>query len=129
MKKRSSTRRRDRKAIAAVEAAVCLPVLVIIWLGTVEVSRLLSLKQQGQLIASTAAHRIVESTTSFSAIETEMESLASSIGIEGFQIELARIDSEVIESAVTIDSSANSPFGSILGSHDVTSKYYSYRED
>ena len=58
-----------------------------------------------------------------------MESLASSIGIEGFQIELQRIDSEVIESAVTIDSSANSPFGTILGSHDVTSKYYSYRED
>ena len=57
-------RHKNRKGIAAVEAAVCLPMLVIIWLGTVEVSQIISLKQQGQLLASTAANRVGRDGTS-----------------------------------------------------------------
>ena len=59
---------KNRKGIAAVEAAVCLPMLVVIWLGTVEVSQIISLKQQGQLLATAAANRIVESNDSFAEI-------------------------------------------------------------
>ena len=100
--------------MAAVEAAVCMPVLILIWFGTVEVSRTLALRQQGQLIASTGAQRVVASSKAFSEIETELDALALSIGLVDTDITVRRIDSEVVESQVTIEIAKNSAFGSFL---------------
>lgn len=119
----------NRRGIAAIEAAVCLPVLIVVWLGTVEVSRMLTLKQQGQLLASTAAHRVIESSTPLTSIETDMEALAVSLGLQGCDVVLSRLDSEVIESRVIIDSSQNSTFSSILLGRDIVSQHYSFREE
>ena len=119
-----------RRGLAAVEAAACMPVLILIWFGTVEVSRTLALKQQGQLIASTGAQRVVASSKAFSEIETELDALALSIGLVDTDITVRRIDSEVVESQVTIEIAKNSAFGSFLTtSHVVTSQYYSFRTE
>ena len=91
--------------------------------------RLLSLKQQAQLLSSTAAHKVVESSDSFESIEEEMETLATSLHIEGCVVELERIDSEVVKSMVTIDFSKNSPLSSLLNGKQVSSAYHSFREE
>jgi len=119
----------DRRAVAAVEAAVCLPVLVLVWFGSFELARLLSLKQQAQLFASTAANRVIETTDSFESIEAGVENLATSLGIEEVDAVVTRIDSEVVESSVTIDFARNSPLSSLLTGREVNSTYYSYRQE
>ena len=111
-----------------MEAAVCLPVLIIIWLGTVEISRTLTLKQQGQLLSSTAAHRIIDSDEPFSDIETDLETLAQEIGIKGVDVTVTQFDAELVESTVTIDIDQNSSLGTLFPNRNVTSTYYSYRE-
>lgn len=122
-------RSNKRRGIAAVEAAVCLPVVIVIWLGTVEVSTVLTLKQQSQLIAAAAAQQTLESTATFTEIETKFKNLADSIGIEGATVSLRQFDGEIVETEVTIDVGPNSTFGSLLKTKNVNSKYYSYRED
>ena len=127
---RRKTRKHDnRKGIAAVEAAVCLPVLIVIWLGTVEVSRTLTLKQQGQLMASTAASRILESGTPFAEIEADLETLAEDLGIFGVDVSVKRFDPELVESTVTIDIDQNSSLGSLYPNREVVSRYYAFREE
>ena len=122
-------RTNKRRGLAAVEAAVCMPVLIVIWFGTVEISRVLTLKHQGQLIASTAAHRVIDSTKELSEIETDMEALAETIGIVDADVTLSRFNSEIVESQITINVAKNSTFGTLLTTPQVTSKYYSFREE
>ena len=123
------TRFKNRRAAAAVEAAVCLPVLVVIWFGSFELARVLSLKQQAQLFASAAATKVLETTDDFSAIEEDTEALAISLGIKGCEVSLSRVDSQIVESSVVIDFGQNSPLSSVLSDRPVTSTYYSYREE
>lgn len=108
---------------------MCLPVLVVIWFGSFELSRVLSLKQQAQLFASSAATRVLETSADFASIEDDTEALATSLGIRGCEVNLSRVDSQVVESSVVIDFAENSPLSSVLGDRPVTSSYYSYREE
>ena len=128
MKRKRRKRFDNRAGVAVVEAAVCLPVLIVIWLGTVEISRTLTLKQQGQLLSSTAAHRIIDSDEPFTDIETDLETLAQEIGINGVDVSVTQFDPELVESTVTIDIDQNSNLGTLFPGRSVTSTYYSYRE-
>ena len=128
MKRKRRKRFDNRAGVAVVEAAVCLPVLIIIWLGTVEISRTLTLKQQGQLLSSTAAHRIIDSDEPFTEIEADLENLAQEIGINGVDVSVTQFDPELVESTVTIDIDQNSNLGTLFPGRSVTSTYYSYRE-
>ena len=128
MKRKRRKRFDNRAGVAVVEAAVCLPVLIIIWLGTVEISRTLTLKQQGQLLSSTAAHRIIDSDEPFTDIEADLETLAQEIGINGVDVSVTQFDPELVESTVTIDIDQNSNLGTLFPGRSVTSTYYSYRE-
>jgi len=120
---------KNRRAVAAVEAAVCFPILILIWLGSFELARVLSLKQQAQLFASTAAQQVLESNTSFATIETDVEALALSLGIQECEATLVRTDSEIVESTVTIDYGSNSPLSSIFQRLPVQSTYFSFRPE
>lgn len=128
MKRKRRKRFDNRAGVAVVEAAVCLPVLIVIWLGTVEISRTLTLKQQGQLLSSTAAHRIIDSNEPFTDIEADLETLAQEIGINGVDVSVTQFDPELVESTVTIDIDQNSNLGTLFPGRSVTSTYYSYRE-
>lgn len=116
-----------RVLVVTVEAALCLPVLVLIWLLSYEVVHIQSLKQQGQLLSSTAATRILESTKNLDVIEDEIVDLADQLNLEGCVVELQRIDKQIVEAVVEIDYSQNSVLGSILKVQDVRSVNYSYR--
>ena len=95
---KTTKKRNKRRGIAAVEAAVCLPVLVVVWLGAYEVNQVLSLRQQSQLLSATAANRVVSTAIPFADIETEIEDFSESVGIKNCEVTLTRVDSEVVES-------------------------------
>lgn len=128
---RMNTRRKERKGIAAVEAAVCLPILVVIWLGSFEVLQILALKQQGQLLSSTAAQRVVASADSFNDIEARVLSMSEAIGINDCEVEIQRVDPDLVESIVTIDLAKNSPspLGSLFNHQSVSSHYFAFRKE
>lgn len=119
--------RKNRRGVAAVEAAVCLPLLIIIWFGTFEVTRRTSLQQQAQLLAANAAHRILESDAPFDTIEADALDLAESLGLDGCTVQISRVDSEIVETTVSMDFTDNSPISSILRGQQIVSSYYSYR--
>lgn len=129
MRGTNNRRRKNRRGVAAVEAAVCLPLLIIIWFGTFEVTRRTSLQQQAQLLASNAAHRILDNNTDFATIEADTLALAESLGIVDCQVGVSRIDREIIETTVSMDFTKNSPISSLLGGRQVSSSYYSYQEE
>ena len=120
---------KNRQGIAAVEAAVCLPLLIIVWLGCYEVTRQTSLRQQAQVLAATAADQVISSTKSFDTIKTNIKTLADSLGIEGSSTEIKRVDSQVVEATVSFDFTRNSLISSLFRGQQVSSTYYSYRED
>lgn len=116
-----------RNGIAAVESAICLPLLIVVWLGSYEMVHALSLKQQCQLLCTTAANRVIDSSADFETIESEIITLSQSIGIVDCEITVQRLDAEVVESVVTVNYSKNSALASIFELGSVSSSYYSYR--
>ena len=131
MTRNRRNRRNKRSGIAAIEAAVCLPILVLVWLGAYEVNQILSLRQQSQSLSATAATRVVSSAMAFADIETEVEDFSASVGIENCEVTLIRIDPEVVESRVEIQYSSNSPIASMYqsGNGVITSSSFSYRAE
>ncbi len=121
--------RHRRRGAAAVEAAICLPLLVAIWLMTVETNQLITLKQQAQILSSMGATQVVNTLDPVETIEGRVVAVADSLGLEAFQVQIRRLDDEIIETQVSIDFSANSPTKSLLGTDIVTSTSYSFRED
>ena len=99
------------------------------WLGSYEVVKTLSLKQQGQLLCATAAHRVLGSTDDFTTIEDDVLVISNSIGLNDAVITIQRVDAEVVESVVTIDVSKNSMLGSVFQPSTVSTSYFSFREE
>ena len=123
------SRRTKREGAAAVEAAICLPLLVAIWLLTVETNQLISLKQQAQILSSMGATQVVSSLDDTELIEERLVAMAESMGLQDFEIRIQRVDDEIVQTEVAIDFSANSSTNSLLGTDSVTSSSYSFRED
>lgn len=129
MAKMKNNQRGNRDGAAVVEAALLLPLLITVWIFCYEVTHIQALKQQAQLLSSTAATRILESTSSFSSIEAEGAVLAEQLGLAGCEISITRIDSEIVEARVEIDYHQNSTLGSLLYTDKVVSTNYSYRNE
>lgn len=123
-----SLRKSRRLGAATVEAAICLPVLVVVWLGAFELNQLVTLRQQTQVVASLTADKVVRSLRSFDFIENEVETIAESLGLQDVQIEIVQVDNQIVESKVTIDFASNSPSNTILRFNEVSSTCYSYRK-
>ena len=81
------------------------------------------------MLASTAANRVGDSGDSFADIETEVKTIADSLGIEGCDVTVRQFESEIVEASVSIDAAQNSTLSSVLGVRTVASTYYSFRED
>ena len=90
---------------------------------------MLSLKQQVQLLASNAAHEVIVGVDTFGEIETEVEALATSLGIDGADVTVTRLDSEVVSSTVTVDFGQNSPLSSVLAGRQVSSTFQAFRRE
>lgn len=119
-----------RKGIAATEAAICLPILVFIWLASLQLLQLLAFKQQAQLLASHAATSVAASAETFEGIESDVANMAQTLEIEGVEVSVEQISTLFVQSVVSIDLERNAPIATALNVvPKIESTFYSYRPE
>ena len=118
MIKRKKVARRQREGAAVIEFAVCLPVIVLIVLGTIEAGSLLFLKQTlVQAAYEGAKVAIVSGDTD--KVEAIVEAVAAGRNLQDVQVQFTPSDianlpaGEVLTVTVTAPGDSNSfiPFG------------------
>ena len=118
MKKRKKIFQRQREGAAVVEFAVCLPVIVLIVLGTIEAGSLLFLKQTLVQAAYEGAKVAIVSGDAARA-EAIVEAVAAGRNLQDVQVEFTPSDianlpaGETLTITVTAPGDSNSliPFG------------------
>ena len=108
--------RRDRRGVAAIEAALCIPIVLLALLGTVEVSLFFRTQNAMSYAASTAA-RYASKHSSASSADIQ----ASILAIATSQLQAAGVSGS---STVTV--SATYPQGKQAGNTVLVSMSYSW---
>lgn len=84
--------KKNRRGIAAVEVAVCLPLFMVISFGFISCGLLVQLKSNSKLVGHLAASEIVQAASldasTIGSIDSKYEQLASDIGIRGLAIQI-----------------------------------------
>lgn len=108
-------RRPRRKGVAAVEFAVCLPVIVLLVFGSIEASSFIFLKQSLSVAAYEGAREAVRSKASNASATTRAEDVLSARTVNDFQVSFPNGDVTAIERGekvvceVTAPTQSNSP--------------------
>jgi Flp pilus assembly protein TadG len=104
----------DRAGTACVETAVCLPVLVILVLGAVEVTNKIFLKQTMAIAAYESCRAAIHSEATMSDAIAAGEAILNSRGVKSFRINFQPADvstakrGDTIRVTVTAPSKSNS---------------------
>ena len=115
--------RRDsncRKGIAVVELAICLPILVIVALATIEACAMLQLKQNASIVAYEGARIGILPGSGEDLVHLQCEMLLDDRNIEGYTVTLAPSDpssmdpGDLFRVTVSADCAANALFGGFL---------------
>lgn len=112
---RKTRKRNRRRGAAAVEFAVCLPVLVLIVFGSIEASTMIFLKQTLNVAAYEATREAIRDGSSNADADTRARNILNARNVTGFDIRFVngesfdaeRGDEIVVE--VTAPSAPNSP--------------------
>lgn len=118
--------RAAKRGMAVVELAVCMPILTLLVLGTIETANLISV-QQGVTAAAYEAIRIASSQGGTPAqAETQAEAVLSSYGIQNAQLEFTPPINEALDRGeeVTVNISAPASdnsvtMGSLFGNRTI----------
>lgn len=102
---------RDERAVAALEFALILPVLLMMVAGLVEYGRVLFVEQAVRNIIDDAARRAVITSLTGDAVETEVE--ASLENVRGIQEYTVDVD-DGTELSVAVSGTFNLFFGAFL---------------
>lgn len=128
-------RRRPRRGLAAVEFAVCLPVIVLLVFGTIEASSYIFLKQSLSVAAYEGVRTATRLTGDNASADTAATNILDSRGVIGYTIEfpngessqIDRGDEVVIE--VSAPSAVNSPLlGEFVVGRTLTARMVMTRE-
>src|SRR5580700_10145332 len=93
----------DRRAVSAVEFAILLPIMIALYLGSVETTEGIAISQQVTLTASTVANLVSQSSVTIT--DTQMNDIlaASSAVLTPYPVGNAT----VVVSSITINSQGN----------------------
>lgn len=92
----------DRKGIATVEAAVALPVLVLICLGTLETAGVIFTKQALQTAAQECAREAAKPNATIASVQQVAQEFTDRRGIENIQITMAPANPAGLPAGATI---------------------------
>ena len=101
-KKKTKNSKLNRQGVAAVESAVVIPLLVLIFFGGISASHLLSLKHHATIIASSAAKDAMKAENTFALVETRYEALASAAGLNNVDVIVSRESADVVRVEVVV---------------------------
>ena len=114
------TRRDDRRGVAVVELAICLPILVLILLATIEACVMLQLQQNLAVTAYEGTRVGIMPGTGANAVQLQCEMLLDDRNINGYTITMDPADpygmnvGDPFTVTVTADCSANSVTGGVF---------------
>ena len=124
---RRPLRRRARTAVAAVEFAVCMPIITLLVLGSIEATSMIFLRQSLQTAAYEATRSACQANGSDAAARASAQAILDSRLIRNYQITFPlgnagqRERGELVAVQVTADSRTNSPLaGRFLGDRPIT---------
>jgi Flp pilus assembly protein TadG len=93
----------DRRAVSAVEFALLLPVMIGLYLGSVETTEGIAISQQTSLTASTIANLVAQSATSITNAQMSDILAASTAVLTPYPV----ANATVVVSSITIDKNGN----------------------
>ena len=82
----NGVRRRSRRAVAAAEFAVCLPILVLLVFGSIEASSFIFLKQALSVAAYEGAREAALSNSTATAAEDRATNILTARNVRGFAV-------------------------------------------
>ncbi|MEL7335801.1 MAG: TadE/TadG family type IV pilus assembly protein [Planctomycetota bacterium] len=114
---RRPNRQHDRSGVAAVEFAVCLPVLILLVLGSIEAASFMFLKQGLNVAAYEGIRVAVRDSGTAAEARSVAENILNARGIRNANINFSVADvsnvprGEIISVTVSASTNANSPLG------------------
>lgn len=119
-------RPKPRRGASVVEFAVCIPVLMLLVLGSIESTSMIFLKQALQSASHEATRQAVLSTTTDQQVRNQVANILDARGIVGFRVEFPRGAPQgmprgaLVTVRITAPSSLNSPLaGKFLRNRDL----------
>ncbi len=129
----SSVRKGWRKGIAAVEFAVCLPVIVLLVFGAIEASSFIFLKQSLSVASYEGIREAAKDGGTLGTATARAEAILNSRGVNDFNVDfpngvdLARGQNIICE--VTAPTQTNSPLaGQFIANRDLTARVVMLKE-
>lgn len=109
-------RHTDRvRGVAAVEFALCLPVMVFIALGSMQAGYAILLRQKALYIAESTTIDYSLGNIQESQIRSRAAEFAKDLGIQGATAKLSRHGRDMLRLDVSVPISRNSPVPSLIG--------------
>ena len=110
IKKRHS----QREGVATVEFAICLPLLLIVGFGFINVAKSVQLRHNAKIIGHLAATDLFVSftkdPTAVAHIEAKYEQMAEDLGINGFEVEITETDDiALVKTSMSVSSNSSIP--------------------
>jgi len=129
MKKTSNFIRGEacRSGVATVELAVVLPMLVAVFLGGMAVSQQISLQQNANILASTAALQAVDPDRQLLDIQEWTENYSAELGVKDTKVTVARISENEVAVDVSLPYDGNSTFNFVRLKKNTTARAVVYR--
>ena len=124
-----------RRGVAAVELAVCLPILTIVSLATIEVCSMMHTSQAMKIASFEAARVGVVPGAQSENVQFQCESLLESRGITAFSISMTPSDPSDLESgdyfrvSIEVDYDENAILGSFLANNRTIERSTALRTD
>jgi len=116
-----------RSGVATVELAVVLPVLMSVFLGGMAVSQQISLQQNANILASTAALQAVDPDRQLLEIQEWTENYSAELGIKDAKVTVARISKNEVAVDVSLPYDSNSTFNFVRLQKITTARAVVYR--
>ena len=132
---RTSRRRGRRRGVAAVEFAVCLPVILLLVFGSIEASSFIFLRQSLNVAAYEGAREAIRVGATNSDATRSVDSILTSRRVRDFQVSFPNGESgiaqrgEEIVIEVTAPTSPNSPLaGQFVANRNLTARVVMVKE-
>ncbi len=105
----SSPHRRRRRGVAAVELAVCLPVIVLLVLGTIEACSMIFLKQSLSVAAYEGARTAIIPGKTKDDVQAACQQLLADRNVNGGQVTVKPADIAALNPGDFVDVTVSAP--------------------
>ena len=100
---------KQQRGTAAVELAVCLPVMVILVLGAIECATMTFVKQSLHIVAYETARSAISPTAKNSEVQSRMNAMIAERKLVGADVQISPADIELINSGTHISVTVTAP--------------------